>query len=307
MTLGDWVRETTTRVADDGLSGVRESLYELYLGGLRRVTPLTPDGASVYTRDWDLLVVLDGCRVDVLRSVADEYDWLGPVDTHRSPASCSPEWLDATFHDEAHAETVAETVYVTGNPFSDRQLDHSRLRRVDDLWQTAWDEELGTIPPRPLTDRVIETMRADAPDRLVVHYMQPHFPSPPDPVGDGISLQAFDETWHSPLDRLRRGRIDAERVWQSYRANLRYVLDDVELLLSNVNADTVAITADHGEAFGEWGVYAHPCGVPVPTLRRVPWVEVSATDTEEYEPTTTEAETTPTSGVESKLESLGYV
>lgn len=286
--------------------GARESLYELYLGALRRTTRVAPAGTSVYTRDWDVLVVLDACRVDVLRSVADEHDWLNEVGVHRSPASCSPQWLQATFHGD-HDHAVSETVYVTGNPFSDRQLDHDRLQRVDELWRTAWDEETGTIPPEPLTDRAVETMRRDDPDRLIVHYMQPHFPSLPDPVGEGISLRAFDETWHSPLDALRRGEISHDRVWASYEANLEHVLDSVAVLVSNIDAETVAITADHGEAFGEYGVYAHPCGVLLPTLREVPWVEVSATDTGEYQANETVLDTDPAIDTEERLESLGYI
>lgn len=307
MSLRDWIAETASRITSNGVAGIRESLYELYLGALRRTTPLTPAGSSVYNNhDWDVLVVLDACRVDVLQSVADEYDWLGEIGVHRSPASCSPEWLAATFHGES-GPAVGETVYITGNPFSDRQLDHTRLQRVDELWRTAWDEGAGTIPPGPLTDRAIETMRRDDPDRLIVHYMQPHFPSPPDPVGEGISLRAFDETWQSPLDALRRGELNFDRVWESYESNLKYVLDSVALLLSSVDAETVVITADHGEAFGEYGVYAHPCGVPVPALRKVPWAEVSATDTGEYQLDETVSTAEPTTNTEERLKSLGYI
>ena len=38
--------------------------------------------------DWDILVILDACRVNPLRSIAN---W--PVETVVSPASCTPEWL----------------------------------------------------------------------------------------------------------------------------------------------------------------------------------------------------------------------
>lgn len=72
-------------------------------------------------------------------------------------------------------------------------------------------------------------------------------------------------------------------MWEAYLATLRYVLDDVALLLENVDAERVVITADHGEAFGEWGFYGHTVGCPHPVVRRVPWVETTATDEETHE------------------------
>jgi len=99
-------------------------------------------------------------------------------------------------------------------------------------------------------------------------------------------------------------------VWDEYLDNLRSVLDSVELLLENVDAETVAITADHGELFGEWGLYSHIYGVPHPKLRNVPWVETTATDRE-----TTSAEELLSSysglndneNIEERLSALGYI
>ena len=44
------------------------------------------------------------------------------------------------------------------------------------------------------------------------------------------------------------------------------------------------LSSDHGEAFGEWGLYGHYRHVPVRALREVPWVKTSATDKQTYEP-----------------------
>jgi hypothetical protein len=84
------------------------------------------------------------------------------------------------------------------------------------------------------------------------------------------------------------------------------VLDDVEILLENVDADTVAITADHGEAMGEWGFHSHNIGCPHPIVRKVPWVTTSATDTGSYEPSLEpEAEVEP--DTQAQLKDLGYL
>ena len=91
--------------------------------------------------------------------------------------------------------------------------------------------------------------------------------------------------WNSVWDALSQGEVSSERVWSAYRENLRYVLDDVRVLLNNVNAERAIITSDHGNAFGEWWTYGHPPGVYVPVNRRVPFVEVTASDQKTLEPT----------------------
>jgi hypothetical protein len=152
------------------------------------------------------------------------------------------------------------------------------------VWRDAWNDERGTVPPRAITDRAISAAREREPERLVVHYMQPHFPSIPDPLpGGAMSREAFGGrvgVW----ERLRRGDLSNDRVWHSFRENLRHVLDDVGILLDNVDADRVVLSADHGNAFGEWGVYGHPDRVPIRVLREVPWTITTASDSGEYEP-----------------------
>ncbi|WP_224336160.1 hypothetical protein [Haloprofundus halobius] len=305
MTLGDWVSDTKGRVRDDGVAGLRESGYELYLGGLRRVNEFYPTGTNVYDREWDALVLLDACRVDLMREVADEYPFLNRPGELVSVGSSSIDWMERTFTDERRDE-MRRTAYVTGNPFSHRVLSESDLLRLDDVWRYAWDDDAGTIPARPITDRAIAAGRETDADRLVVHYMQPHFPSVPDPLGGGMNCETLGEGagWDSPWDRLRRGELTEGRVWESYRANLRYVLDDVSLLLENLDAERVVISADHANANGEWGVYGHP-KVPLPSVRRVPWYETSAEDEGTHDP---ETERNLESGaIEDKLSALGYL
>jgi hypothetical protein len=81
----------------------------------------------------------------------------------------------------------------------------------------------------------------------------------------------------------------------------------IELLLENLDAGTVVISADHGNAMGQWGQYGHPDGVPIAPLRNVPWVETTATDTGRYDPDSVEdRESTTTDEVHSRLNDLGY-
>ena len=304
VTFREWARDTGRRLRSDGLAGASASLRELYVGGLRRVNAVYPRGTNVFERNWDVLVVLDACRVDLMESVADEYAFLNDPGTLTSVGSSSIQWLEETFTDE-YRSALSGTAYVTGNPFSHRVLGDGRLSYLDQVWQYAWDEELGTIPARPLTDRAIHVARNRSPDRLIVHYMQPHFPSVPTPLSDGMNRETLGEGagWESPWKRLQRGELSREAVWDAYRANLRYVLEDVSLLRENLNADRLVITADHGNASGRLGVYGHP-KVPLAPIREVPWYTTDATDRETYEPDRTRDH--QQSDVEQKLSALGY-
>jgi hypothetical protein len=83
------------------------------------------------------------------------------------------------------------------------------------------------------------------------------------------------------------------------------VLDEVELLLSNLDADRVAISADHGELLGEFGLAGHPDGFPFSPVKRVPWVDTSATDTGTHRPAVERGD--DEASVEDHLRDLGYV
>lgn len=305
MTFADWLSDTSNRVRNDGFDGMRESLYDLYVGGWRRADRFHSSGDHVFDREWDVLVLLDGCRVDVMDEVADEYEFLDDPGTLTSVGSSSIQWIERTFTDE-YAEQLRETVYVTGNPFSKRVLSDGDLFALDEVWRYGWDAEVGTVPARNVTDRAIAAGREHDAERLVVHYMQPHFPSVPDPLTSGMNAETLGdgEGWDSPWHRLRRGELDEASVWSAYRENLHYVLEDVGLLLENFDADQVVISADHGNAVGELGVYGHP-KVPLSPIRNVPWYRTSATDTRSYEP---DLEPSDEIGdVEEKLNALGYL
>jgi hypothetical protein len=270
-----------------------------------------PYGTNVYEREWDVLVVLDACRVDLLRTVAPTVEFIDRVGTIRSVGSSSSEWLENTFRDRPEAE---RTVMVTGNTWTDRYLTAEHFAALDEVWKYAWNGDLDTVPARAVTDRAIAHARQSGPERLVVHYMQPHHPFVPDPVSDDDGL-ARSRTHTNPMNPwvlLRRGDLTTERVWEAYEANLRYVLDEVATLLANVDG-RVAITADHANLFGEWELYGHPIHTPVPTLLAVPWVETTGHDSRTRTPELIPPESLPVSqvygadGDYERLDALGYV
>lgn len=62
------------------------------------------------------------------------------------------------------------------------------------------------------------------------------------------------------------------------------MLNDVELLLQNIDAPTTVISADHGQLFGEKGLYGHPPSMPIKAVQYVPWIKTTASDTKDYQP-----------------------
>jgi hypothetical protein len=55
---------------------VRNEINRIARGGAVAVSSRQRIGTNVFNEDWDLLVVLDTCRVDSLKSVSEEYSFL---------------------------------------------------------------------------------------------------------------------------------------------------------------------------------------------------------------------------------------
>jgi hypothetical protein len=300
------------------------------------------DDTPIWERDWDVLCVLDACRLDLMRSVADEgqYDYLPPaedVEDIWSVGSQSAEWMDRTFA-PAYESEMERTAYLTGNPFSGQACEHMAVVSNESLplseeefgllyeaWRTEWlHASISTIPPRALTDAAVHVWRNrnqfDV-DRIVVHYMQPHAPfrSRAEWFYGNADLEGWGQisgedggVGEGLWEKLRQGVHSREAFEAAYRDNLEWVLDDLVTLVTNCDGDVV-LTSDHGNAHGEWGVWSHPPGVSLPSLRRVPWVQVEGRDTGSYEPdppafaAERNAAASEETDVEERLADLGYL
>jgi len=321
-----WLRQ----FADDTDNGsvtraAARGAYYTYLGLWHTATSRWPLGTNVFERDWDALIILDACRVDALRAVSDEYDFIESVDSLRSVGSTSHEWVAKTFTTEWQEE-IAKTTYVTGNghlnltaesgvyppsggvaPFGWPQwntVDIDDFDSVEYVWKDGGVGDLSTVPAHVVTDRAIQRGRETDQDRTIIHYMQPHGPYIPDAI-DGRQLK------ENPTDHVINFRdmvkdgTSKQVIWERYLDNLRLVLDEVAILLENLDADKVAISSDHGELLGEFGLAGHPDGFPFTPVRRVPWTVTSATDTETHDPTIVRSDVD--ADVRDHLQELGYV
>lgn len=346
MTLNDWFEESVHRFQTQRpTTAAKGSTRAFIRGGVRRVGRHI--GSPIWEhKGWDVLVVLDACRTDLIREVIDEYPPLPDpheVSTVWSNASCSIDWINRNFNQ--YPRHARRTGYVTANPFADHgsesaqsaDLSKSDIGYFEPMYRTHWQDVtsdglatethretgrakvgsgIATVPPRAVTDHTITAWRTRHElriDQLVAHYMQPHEPyrSRPNWVsGDHKLLENMVTDGESKAGRsiwpkLQKGEIPMEEFWEVYKDNLRWVLDDVtERLLPNVQG-RVVLTADHGNALGEWGEWHHPPGAIGPSVRRVPWVTIDATDTESIQPDIETGESD--AGAEEQLKALGYL
>lgn len=153
-----------------------------------------------------------------------------------------------------------------------------------------------------MTDYTIEAARNGDADRIITHYTQPHLPYVGTSYHEG---REPTEVENRGYELLEEGQSSRDEVYDAYKETLRWVLDDVEELLENIDAEKVVITSDHGEAFGEWKAYGHPEGFPHPAVRKVPWVETTAKDEHTREPDI-EIDSSVETDVEEHLRDLGY-
>jgi len=317
-------KESLRKLLSSPVDSIKQGALRPYQGLWYTVTSRRPIGTNIFTQEWDLLLVLDACRVDALREVAPEYEFLSDINEIWSVGSNSHEWIAQTFNNKYESE-IAETTYVTGNGFTKRIfetrtfppskitvpftwtnwdiVDQNKLQNLVEVWRHHRDERLKVVPPDILTDYTIDIGRRKKPDRMIVHYMQPHGPYIAGAINENRDPTEIElEAWKS----LRDGNASFDTIWEMYLDNLRVVLDDIERLLNNIDAETVVITADHGEAFGELGAYGHPEGFPHPVVKKVPWATTTATDNNTSAPTI-EQHSGPETDVEEYLRDLGYL
>lgn len=276
---------------------------------------------EIRSDDGWLLIVLDACRYDSLAAVFDEY-FEGSIIPVSSVAHDTFEYVRLCWPD-----SYEEVTYISGAPainsgdisFEDEWLESlyngytpaEHLPNIVDTWRDGWNRSLGTCPPEPITDAALGR---DA-SRMVVHYIQPHTPF----IGEEQELGHHDSRDGDPFAgdptdepiwrRVHAGELSDERLGELYASNLERVLPEVCRLVGETNFDRTVITADHGEALGEFGMYAHP-RKEHPFVRTVPWAEIDGVRSGvdySIERDTADASREPITNVQDRLRDLGYI
>lgn len=279
--------------------------------GLELIEPRLPIGINFFDREWDVLIILDACRYDLFKEFApkhDIYPQFETVSSAYSNASTTKHWLRRTF--EAVPSDILEGTYFVGSgSYPEEILDVDAFHEVEVMYRYATDPRTGISRPEAITDAAIDAMRTGDASKFVVHHKQPHAPFlhciGKYELSDGGAGKTQD-VWEG----LRRGRFDKKEVWKDYGKNLLRGLDEVETLARNTDNDTrIVVTSDHGNALGEFGVYGHPGHMPLPSIRRVPWVELDGLGIHDYEVKGKDAIATVSkeATAEENLEALGYL
>jgi len=259
----------------------RNVAIKTYISTVRRYYGLRKhNGVAVAGEQWDCLIILDACRLDYFTNQYPPY-LSGKLEQMVTRGTSTTEWLKANFmgkHDDI--------VYVSANPHcSDYEVhgfkgtDHFAV--VENVWKYAWSDELDTVPPAQVTNAAIRCRASHPGKRMIVHYVQPHGPwigktrlSAAEIPMDHPIRKTGQQKWNANRivwDLVRRGELDLDLLRQADKDNLEVVLPEAKRLVAALDG-TIVVTADHGEAFGEKGIYGHPPGVYIKELAVVPWL-----------------------------------
>lgn len=186
------------------------------------------------------------------------------------------------------------------------------VTNIVDVWDCCWNNKVGTVKPEAVNRKFRELENDVSDRRTVLHYMQPHKPFIgygrsrmenmkknnvgkiesdtrdilPEEVSEilsnGIERLESSETAMklglmmslSPLNFLKAYFGDSTSTMKElHEENMRKALECVQEIVEEVDGKVI-ITSDHGEAFGEEGVWGHHIETHIEPLVEVPWFEV---------------------------------
>lgn len=296
----------TSKLAS-GIRRPRQALLDAGWNYHRKVRGRT--GRRIVEADWDSLVILDGCRYDLF---ADVNDLDGELTSVVSRGSHTGEFLRRNF--KADDQVYGDIVYVSANPQLRNHGVEQYFFETVPVWEQAWDDDVNTVHPADMTSVVADVADRFPHKRIVAHYVQPHYPfigatgrqiEHRTIEGDGI-ISVESQAERSIWELLRDGDVSEDVVWSAYRENLEIALDHVSDLVETLSGKTV-VTSDHGNAFGQFGVYGHPSRRFLESLVKVPWLETPTRERREIvAEERRESDVEPSESVDDRLAHLGY-
>lgn len=262
---------------------------------------------KIYNEDDFILILLDACRFDVFKEIADDY-LSGDLKCVWSAGYNTKEYVKMY-------KCGYDLTYISANPtisnwYAENKESHNfrperHISDIINVWQFAWDKEAGTTRPENVTDVSIGYLHDKNKPRVVIHYMQPHAPYISDDIigwAEDENINDISDTFSSDITRpaarvqnlIETGVLSDEKLKELYKANLEYALVEVCRLINVIDVDSkIIISSDHGENLGELKHYQHYNDTIY--TRLVPWFEV------EY------ASLSEDDNVEDKLRNLGYL
>ncbi|MFC7071770.1 hypothetical protein ACFQJ7_10005 [Halovenus rubra] len=261
--------------------------------------------------DWDNLLILDACRYEDFKQ---KVPFEGRLESRVSRGSTTYEFLLGNFDEREYHDTI----YITANPMLERNRDtiSTSFYKTYNIWQeNGWDANHQTVLAETVTETARQVHERHPSKRLLVHYLQPHFPFV-------RSTTKFDKRIPDPDEptnmwtEILTGELDIspETVKDAYQRNLEYVFGSVEELLPVLDGKTV-ISSDHGNVINErsfpipireWG---HPPQTYIDELVKVPWFVTKADERRciQSEDPESERSDVDEQAVQERLKNLGYV
>lgn len=233
----------------------------------------------VWEKDWDVLLVIDGCRYDYAKQVfkEDRYN----VEKTGAPGSSSKDWAQHF----READSLENIVYMSANPhISNQKIEQFAGKNpffmIFDVWKTDWDQEKQTVMPDKINQKFLNVKDTYSDKKFILHYMQPHHPFVGEIELKDVNTRQLPSDTEESVDReqmvwkrYKRGEIEHEKFEKAYISNIEFVKSQLEKIIPETDGKVV-ITSDHGNMFGKRGIYGHPPNLTLDELVEVPWIEV---------------------------------
>ena len=221
--------------------------------------------------DWDYLIVLDACRYDLFKEINKIP---GTLYKKQSVGSMTMDWARNAIKND-----YKDIVLVTANPFlSTQSLNKKPFFKNIPAWDVGWDDELNVTPPWAMTEISKKAVKNFPDKKIIFWYMQPHHPFINSNLDYGWNMRDMvlnkKKGLKSEWTAVKSGELSIEKVWDAYEKNLIFTMPHVEKLVNNLKGKIV-ITSDHGEGFGEMGLFCHPKMIHIPPLVDVPYLEIN--------------------------------
>ncbi|MHA1272446.1 MAG: hypothetical protein ACTSQS_03325 [Promethearchaeota archaeon] len=256
------------------------------------------DGVHLLEKEWDNCIILDACRYDFFQYYFNEKTIKGELFKIKSRGTHTIDFLRENFEGNYHDDII----YITSTPYVDLYC-KNKFFKVISVWKDGWAKKHFTVLPETMYDYAIDTLIKHPDKRLIIHFIQPHYPY------IGLTLSDIkknikkkwkkryqnDDIFYFETIKFKKSIfsiytnkffaiIDKKFHLKAYASNLKKVLLTVEKLI-NILPGTTVITADHGEAFGEYihplipvRFYGHAINIRIPALIEIPWLIIRERD-----------------------------
>lgn len=248
-------------------------------------------GDYILDEKWDNLIILDACRYDFFEKFLQRWKLPGVLEQRNSRGSHTKSFLTENFKNQSYNDII----YITANPYVDIMV-REKFCKVISVWIDGWSKKYHTVLPETTYQYTLKTIKEQTGKKLIIHFMQPHYPY----IDLNVEIKTLETlresaqnkklTLDEDFNKKQRKEkfcslysyyvykmFDIDTHIRGYWRNLEVSFPYIKKLLKKLPGKTI-ITADHGEAFGEFihpfipiKYYGHRESVRIPILTKVPW------------------------------------